>query len=112
MLRKKILSAILVCFVLVVSACSQGKETTTESKGDSGEKTTKLTFSEPARILSVAPLYVAINKDTSKKKGLKRRLLLAAAGHKSLQRFCLVKHSLPFLVLEACSLRLIKAKIW
>lgn len=66
--------------MLLVSACSQGEETTTENKGDSGEKTTKLTFAEPARILSVAPFYVAIEQGYFKDEGIEVEIASGGGG--------------------------------
>lgn len=66
---KNKLAFVLLCLVLIVTACGPSDETTTENKGDSGgKKAIKLTFTEPARLLSVAPLYVAIEQGFLKKK--------------------------------------------
>ncbi|MFL0365809.1 ABC transporter substrate-binding protein [Pseudobacillus sp. 179-B 2D1 NHS] len=78
MSRKKFLVIVLLCLVLIVSACSQG--TTTESEDSSGKKAVKLTFAEPARILSVAPFYVAIEQGFFKDEGIEVEIASGGGG--------------------------------
>ncbi|MGG0413625.1 ABC transporter substrate-binding protein [Peribacillus simplex] len=78
MFKNKLL--VLLCLVFMVSACSQSDETTTENKGDSGGKAVKLTFTEPARLLSVAPLYVAIEQGFFEKEGIEVKIVSGGGG--------------------------------
>lgn len=109
---KNKLAFVLLCLVLILSACGSSDETTTENKGNSGGKAVKLTFTEPARLLSVAPLYVAIEQGFLKKKELTLRLYLVVEEHKSLLLYYREKLNLPSQVLEVCSLLLTKVKIY
>src|SRR5687767_14966382 len=78
MFKNKLL--VLLCLVFMVSACSQSDETTTENKGDSGGKAVKLTFTEHARLLSVAPLYVAIEQGFFEKEGIEVKIVSGGGG--------------------------------
>ncbi|MCK1983701.1 MULTISPECIES: ABC transporter substrate-binding protein [Peribacillus] len=71
---------VLLCLVFIVSACGPSDETTTESKGSSGGKAVKLTFTEPARLLSVAPLYVAIEQGFFEKEGIEAEIVSGGGG--------------------------------
>jgi hypothetical protein len=66
--------------VLLVSACGPSGETTTEKKGNSGGKAVKVTFTEPARLLSVAPLYVAIEQGYFEKEGIEAEIVSGGGG--------------------------------
>ncbi|MFA1712831.1 ABC transporter substrate-binding protein [Peribacillus frigoritolerans] len=71
---------VLLCLVLILSACGTSDETTTENKGNSGGKAVKVTFTEPARLLSVAPLYVAIEQGYFKKEGIEAEIVSGGGG--------------------------------
>ncbi|MBT2648659.1 ABC transporter substrate-binding protein [Bacillus sp. ISL-34] len=77
---KNKLAFVLLCLVLLVSACGPSDETTTENKGNSEGKTVKLTFTEPARLLSVAPLYVAIEQGFFEKEGIEAEIVSGGGG--------------------------------
>lgn len=77
---KNKLAFVLLCLVLLVSACGPSDETTTEKKGNTGGKAVKLTFTEPARLLSVAPLYVAIEQGFFEKEGIEVEIVSGGGG--------------------------------
>lgn len=77
---KNKLAFVLLCLVLILSACGSSDETTTENKGNSGGKAVKLTFTEPARLLSVAPLYVAIEQGFFEKEGIEAEIVSGGGG--------------------------------
>ncbi|MEE3951772.1 ABC transporter substrate-binding protein [Peribacillus frigoritolerans] len=77
---KNKLAFVLLCLVLLVSACGPSDETTTENKGNSGGKAVKVTFTEPARLLSVAPLYVAIEQGYFEKEGIEAEIVSGGGG--------------------------------
>jgi NitT/TauT family transport system substrate-binding protein len=77
MSKKKFLMIILLCFGLLVSGCNDRDVT---SDDNSGEKMTKLTFAEPARILSVAPFYVAIEQGFFKDEGIDVEIASGGGG--------------------------------
>ncbi|WP_144528490.1 ABC transporter substrate-binding protein [Peribacillus simplex] len=77
---KNKLAFVLLCLALIVSGCSSSDETTTENKGSSGGKAVKLTFTEPARLLSVAPLYVAIEQGFFEKEGIEAKIVSGGGG--------------------------------
>jgi ABC-type nitrate/sulfonate/bicarbonate transport system substrate-binding protein len=66
--------------VFIVSACGSSDETTTEKKRNTGGKAVKLTFTEPARLLSVAPLYVAIEQGFFEKEGIEAEIVSGGGG--------------------------------
>ncbi|WHY99526.1 ABC transporter substrate-binding protein [Peribacillus simplex] len=78
---KNKLAFVLLCLVLIVTACGPSDETTTGNKGDSGgKKAIKLTFTEPARLLSVAPLYVAIEQGFFEEEGIEAEIVSGGGG--------------------------------
>ncbi|PEZ76395.1 ABC transporter substrate-binding protein [Bacillus sp. AFS017274] len=77
---KNKLAFVLLCLALIVSGCSSSDETTIENKGSSGGKAVKLTFTEPARLLSVAPLYVAIEQGFFEKEGIEAEIVSGGGG--------------------------------
>jgi NitT/TauT family transport system substrate-binding protein len=77
---KNKLAFVLLCLVLLVSACGSSDETTTENKGNSRGKAVKVTFTEPARLLSVAPLYVAIEQGYFEKEGIEAEIVSGGGG--------------------------------
>ncbi|SIR56100.1 ABC-type nitrate/sulfonate/bicarbonate transport system, substrate-binding protein [Peribacillus simplex] len=77
---KNKLAFVLLCLVLILSACGSSDETTTENKGSSEGKAVKLTFTEPARLLSVAPLYVAIEQGFFEKEGIDAEIVSGGGG--------------------------------
>ncbi|MES9738998.1 ABC transporter substrate-binding protein, partial [Peribacillus frigoritolerans] len=77
---KNKLTFVLICLVFIVSACGSSDETTTGKKGNTGEKAVKLTFTEPARLLSVAPLYVAIEQGFFEKEGIEAEIVSGGGG--------------------------------
>ncbi|MGG3479972.1 ABC transporter substrate-binding protein [Peribacillus frigoritolerans] len=79
MFRNK-LTFVLICLVFIVSACGSSDETTTGKKGNTGGKAVKLTFTEPARLLSVAPLYVAIEQGFFEKEGIEAEIVSGGGG--------------------------------
>jgi ABC-type nitrate/sulfonate/bicarbonate transport system substrate-binding protein len=66
--------------VFIVSACGSSDETTTGKKRNTGGKAVKLTFTEPARLLSVAPLYVAIEQGFFEKEGIEAEIVSGGGG--------------------------------
>jgi len=79
-LFKNKLTFVLICLVFIVSACGSSDETTTGKKGNTGGKAVKLTFTEPARLLSVAPLYVAIEQGFFEKEGIEAEIVSGGGG--------------------------------
>ncbi|MBT2606085.1 ABC transporter substrate-binding protein [Bacillus sp. ISL-53] len=77
---KNKLTFVLICLVFIVSACGSSDETTTGKKGNTGGKAVKLTFTEPARLLSVAPLYVAIEQGFFEKEGIEAEIVSGGGG--------------------------------
>ncbi|MBD8005125.1 ABC transporter substrate-binding protein [Bacillus norwichensis] len=77
MFRKKLgVLAVIFCLAIIMSACGQEKKRTSSK----GEELEKITFAEPARILSVAPFYVAIEQGFFKEEGIEAKIASGGGG--------------------------------
>ena len=77
MLRKKLgVLAAIFCLAITMSACGQEKK----EESSKGEELEKITFAEPARILSVAPFYVAIEQGFFKEEGIEAKIASGGGG--------------------------------
>ncbi|WP_408010104.1 ABC transporter substrate-binding protein [Pseudalkalibacillus sp. A8] len=74
---KKKLIAISICIILVALTGCNGAENQAASGTN---ETTKITFTEPARILSLAPFYVAIEQGFFKEEGIEAAISSGGGG--------------------------------
>ena len=77
-MKKRFLSIVVCVLLLALTACS-GSKTTSSTEPKSG-KSTKITFTEPARILSFAPFYLAIEKGFFKEEGIEANIVSGGGG--------------------------------
>ncbi|RBP87581.1 ABC-type nitrate/sulfonate/bicarbonate transport system substrate-binding protein [Cytobacillus firmus] len=81
MFIKKSGAVLLLVLALVLAGCSGGgNNQTTNETGKDGKKLTKITFSEPARILSLAPFYAAVEKGFLEEEGIKAEIASGGGG--------------------------------
>lgn len=75
MMKKKI--SIVICLLLLILTGCNGTESNSEVEEG---QLTKITFAEPARILSLAPFYVAIEKGFLKEEGIEATISSGGGG--------------------------------
>lgn len=81
MIIKKSVAVLLAVLVLVLAGCSGGGNSqATNGTGKDDKGLTKITFSEPARILSLAPFYVAVEKGFLKEEGIEAEIASGGGG--------------------------------
>ncbi|WP_282139629.1 ABC transporter substrate-binding protein [Cytobacillus oceanisediminis] len=80
MFIKKSGAMLLLVLALFLAGCSGGGTTTTNEAGKDEKKLTEITFSEPARILSLAPFYVAVEKGFLKEERIKAEIASGGGG--------------------------------
>ncbi|MBR8644906.1 ABC transporter substrate-binding protein [[Brevibacterium] frigoritolerans] len=77
---KNKLAFVLLCLVLIVSACGPSDETTTKTKGIQEEKRLSLLLRNLHDYCQFAPLYVAIEQGFFEKEGIEAEIVSGGGG--------------------------------
>ncbi|MCP3742071.1 ABC transporter substrate-binding protein [Rossellomorea sp. BNER] len=78
MLKKNSIVIIFCTILVVLAGCNKTNNQTTT--GTNADQVTEITFTEPARILSLAPFYVAIEQGFFKKEGIEASISSGGGG--------------------------------
>ncbi|MGG1401397.1 ABC transporter substrate-binding protein [Bacillus salipaludis] len=80
MRKKNVVFVAFLVLMLALTGCSGAGTKKTASSDSKKDGLTKITFSEPARILSMAPFYVAIAKGYFKEEGIEANIASGGGG--------------------------------